>query len=65
MDKEKMVRRATELRELAETRNISFEADLADLPQGDPVAEIGLLASKLNMDFGLAFDTSLDVQKGI
>ena len=64
MERDVLVKRAAELRELAETRKVTFEAELADLPKGDPIAEIGLLASKLGMDFGLAFDTSLDVRKG-
>ena len=66
MEREGLVKRAAKLRELAETRNVTgLEAELAALPKGDPIAEIGLLASKLGMDFGTAFDTSLDVRKEV
>lgn len=65
MEREGLAKRAAELRELAESRNVELEAELAALPKGDPIAEIGLLASKLGMDFGTAFDTSLDVRKEV
>ncbi len=64
MEKEALNKRAAELRELAQTRHIDgLEADLEDLPKDDPIAQIGLLASKLDIDFGLAFDTSAQLER--
>ena len=63
MNKEAFEERAAELRELARRREVSV-GDLEHLPQDDPIAHIGLLASKLGIDFGLAFDTSAQLEKG-
>jgi len=65
MDKNGFTKRAAELRELAKARGIEGLEGLNDLPEDDPVAEIGFLASKLGLDFGLAFDTEAAFKEGV
>lgn len=57
MDIDRFTKRADQLRDLAEARGLEGLGKLSDLPKDDPVAQIGFLASKLGLDFGLAFDT--------
>ena len=63
MDKQRLSKRAEDLRELAKAQNMDGLDRLKDLPKDDPIAEIGFLASGLGMNFGLAFDTEVPLKE--
>lgn len=56
--------RAHEMLELARAEGLDVDDDLARLPDGDPVARVGYLANRLGLDFGVAFDLSVDLTAG-